>query len=900
MDMFPASPEKGRVYEVSVESKNALHRVATLTALFGSILFLLPILGSYRSGGSLWPGFMLTGDIRMLWFPHFVEGYHRFWQGSIFGVDFLTHGGSSNFGLRANVMAIYPPFLLTYLILPIDNVRVAGAAFCAMHVIHVYVGLYFSVMLARRFLGLGLGSSVLFAGLYILSYQAGLYVAFTPFFFQLTLVPLLAYTLCQLLYARRWTSSVAGSAIVVLYFLTSYGPTMAAGFCTAVLICLHVLYLEMKLEFDFRSSLRRLALPGLAIGLALLIALPFYLGQGSFFALVPGAPKSLSFIAHGDSFNGRDLFAALSSSVLGASPFEGRMYFGLVPVFVLVIGLTLIALNIEQAPRRIISTLAFSLGLFLFVLLISLGQDTIASDTFFYTAPMLGQMHLYQRFLMFGQLFLSLSVASAAGYIVDVATARQRAFIFTGGLLSWFVVSFWLFASESPPKFIIANQLIAEVLLLFSAMATLALGRSQFAVAMIALPVLTSTLFPWYSLQRIFGKKEISQTHISYSRDQASRIAAALNVDGKVLPKVLNLSDDIDSFLPYNYGWLISRDFKFMNFSGYEQHLATENDYHQMMGGWYGRFNRNWILRTGADFVVWNAPSAWKLNQITIDTVTLGPTMHLGNGLMAARLKYVEAPSIGQKSVLLSFPEADPSAWRASTIDGWRLEGGRMQKTKEGLLHHFAVNLWPVKGATYEVSFDLIGSTKGHVIIAFGGVSGLPVPGNQQGRIAHRYTVTGAGDLWFTGSPDFDGAVTNIVVREIADLPTDEWRPVFDNGMLRLEAGSKNAALTDFRTNWSTRLSATIKGTEPSRLVYLLWANYFMLPYVDGQAVSWVKKGGWPAYLEIPAGTHFFELRFVSGWVRALYIGSLAYFLIAGWVLFVFWRNRRTFYDRIP
>jgi hypothetical protein len=228
-----------------------------------------------------------------------------------------------------------------------------------MHVIHVYVGLYYSVLLGRRFLGLGLGSSVLFAGLYILSYQAGTYIAFTPFFFQLTLVPLLAYTLCHLLYARRWTSAVVGSMVVLLYMLTSYGPTMAAGFGAAALLCLHVLYQELQPQFELRDAWRRLALPGLAIGLALLIAVPFYLGQGSFFAHASGSPKSLSFIAHGDTFNGRDLFAALSSSVLGASQVEGRMYFGLVPVLVLVIGLSLIALNISQVPRRMIATLAW-------------------------------------------------------------------------------------------------------------------------------------------------------------------------------------------------------------------------------------------------------------------------------------------------------------------------------------------------------------------------------------------------------------------------------------------------------------------------------------------------------------------------------------------------------------
>lgn len=900
MDMFPTRPKTDCFYQTPAKADKAVKRVATLTAILGTILFLLPILGSFRSGSAAWPGFMLTGDIRMLWFPHFVEGYHRFWEGGIFGTDFLTHAGSGNFAFRANVMPIYPPFLLSYLLLPIDKLRVAGAAFCAVHVIHVYVGLYFSVMLGRCFLGLGLGSSVLFACLYNLSYQAGIYVPFTPFFFQLTLVPLLAYTFCHLLHAQRWTSGALGSMVIVLYVLTSYGPTMAGGFAAAILICLHVLYQEMQTKFDWRSMLQRLTMPGLAIGLALLIALPFYLGQASFFVHAPGSPKSLAFIAHGDTFNGRDLLAALASGIQRTSLVEGRLFFGLVPTIVLAIGLLLIALNITVAPRRIVGSLGFSLGLFLFLVFISLGEDTIASDMFFYTAPMLGQMHLYQRYLMFGQLFMSFSVAIAAGYIIDVATARQRAWILGIGAVSWLVVSLWLSATEIPPKFVIPNQLIAEMFLLLSALAIMAVGRTQFAIAMIALPVLTSTLLPWYNLQRIYGKRDIWQTHMSYSREDQNRIAAMFLTDGKALPKVLNIADDIDSYLPYNYSWLISSQFKFMNYSGYELHLATQNDYLGMMGSWYGRFNRHWVLRTGADFVVWNEPSAWKLKHITTDTVTLGQTMHLGNGLMAARLQYIEPPRIGQKTVLLSFPESDPSMWQTPTIDGWRFEDGQMKKTADGHLNHFAIIVWLREGATYEVSFDLVGSTKGNIFVALGSKSGPPIPGNQPGRISQSYKVAAAGALWFTGTPDFDGAVTNIVVKETTEIPTDNWKPVFDNGMLRLESGSSNAALTDFRTNWSTSVSAAIESAEPSRLVYLLWANHFMRPFIDGQPVTWVKKGGWPAYVDVPAGTHRVEVRFISGWVRALYIGSLLYSAALAFAALTLWRKRKTIRNGEP
>ena len=115
--------------------------VALVTALVGTIAYYLPLLGALQPGHAHWPGFMLTGDQRMAYFPSFVEGYRRFWHGGLLGIDFLTDDGASVFAYRPNLMPFYPPFLLAYLLVDCSELRAGMLAYLTVHVLHQFVGL---------------------------------------------------------------------------------------------------------------------------------------------------------------------------------------------------------------------------------------------------------------------------------------------------------------------------------------------------------------------------------------------------------------------------------------------------------------------------------------------------------------------------------------------------------------------------------------------------------------------------------------------------------------------------------------------------------------------------------------------------------------------------------------
>ena len=849
------------------------HLFALVVALVASFCFFLPTLASLRSDSSGWPSFMLTGDIRMAWFPQFVQSYHRFWKGGIFGMDFLTHGGASSFGFRANMLPIYPPYLLSFLVFDISKIRTAGMVFAGLHVLHIFAAAYFCVLLGRRFLALSLGGCVLFAFLYAISFQTAAYVAFTPWLFQIALVPVVAYVLCTLIYARTWVAPVLASAVVVTYALTNYAPTMLAGLAIAVAIALFVFHSRLGLG-NWRAFPRRaLVFPIAALLLGLVVVLPYYAAQLDYFSLTvaAGAPKSLKAIAHDDTLSPTSVITGLSQYMMGAPAVEGRFHWGLVPFLILVAGLAHAAAAPPAQTTHSRSVFAFTLPIHLGLMLITFGVGTILADAFYYGVPVLGTMHIYQRYLMFGQILIALAAATSADMFVSQATPRARVVMFTAGFVIWLGSSLALVWFTDAYKLVVVERILPELLLAFAAATALAIGRGPLAVAGLALLMLPANLVPVFDMQRTYGQKAIWSQMMNYEPATMSALASTLQVGGKVLPKVLNLTDDVDSFLPHNQSWLVPGRLRYMNFTGYEPHLAMDRAYFDMMGGWYGRFNREWVLRTGVDFAVWTEATRWKLDQLAVDTVSLGPTTALRPGLFLTRLIYRDAPRIGQDASLLSYLVTNQPTWRPFAMDGWKVETGHFVKTP-GTHNHIGILLRQRPGTVYDISVDVVRSSKGSVTLAFGSAASPPISGAEPGRHTRRFTVDGSGDLWITGTPDFDGALTNLVVREARDNLPARLDPVFDNGVVRVEGAAGQVDIRRASTDYSQNVRVDLSSKEATRVVYLLWANRYMVPYLDGQRARWTQIGNWPAFVEVPPGDHRLEFRFRSAWTRILFI----------------------------
>ena len=135
-------------------------QLAGITAAIGTLAFYLPLVAALQSGNAHWPAFMLTHDQQIAYFPAFVEGYRRFWHGGLPGLDFFTEDGASIFAYRPNFSPFYPPYLLAYLLVDCSNLRTGMLAFVAIHVVHQFIGMYFTAVFVCRYLLLPGGAAV--------------------------------------------------------------------------------------------------------------------------------------------------------------------------------------------------------------------------------------------------------------------------------------------------------------------------------------------------------------------------------------------------------------------------------------------------------------------------------------------------------------------------------------------------------------------------------------------------------------------------------------------------------------------------------------------------------------------------------------------------------------------
>ena len=484
-----------------------LHRVACFTALAGTLLFFLPVLGAFRPATTGWPGYLSGSDTLIFYFPSFMAGYFRFWGGGISGIDFATNGGASVFALRANMMPFYPPYILSYLIFDISNYVQAAVAYTLIQAAHLFACLYFCVLLGRRYLGLSSAASVLFATLYGLTFLSAVYFSFATFFFQMTLVPVMAYAFCRLLFARRLIAAILVSPLIVTHFLTNYAPTMGASLFTAMLICFYVWFTRLRTQI--RRPVRQLYFPMLSIAIAIAVTLPYYIGQIGYFKKSVTTGGGLVEVAISLAFTGRDLFSAISQSIkIGMSPTEGRLVWGLIPIAIWLIGLAVLVTIRPTVSKRFFNLIAFGLAIYLSVLAITMGPSLPGADIFYYGVPIFGSMHVYQRFLLFAQIFLALSIAALSTVIVTHLSQYAR--------LSLFIVSTVIYLSltvvislapDSIDVIVSRHSFMIELFMLLIAVSLICLGRTQAVLVPIAVMCAILGTGPVYDVQKNFGRQ---------------------------------------------------------------------------------------------------------------------------------------------------------------------------------------------------------------------------------------------------------------------------------------------------------------------------------------------------------------------------------------------------------
>ena len=631
-----------------VKNNEALHRVAWAIIL-PAIIF-MPYLVTKN------PHFLFFADNAILYFPQFIEGYYLANNGNLAGIDFLTNNGASAYFLRPNIPAFYPPYQVVYYLFHFDTIGGLARAFVFILYLHSVLTVYFCTRIGQRYFNMDIAASLLLAVLYFGAIARFSY--FLPiFYFVASLFPFLLYYALRSVEEKAWWRVVLYSLPYTTTFLSGYLPLAVNAVMIALLFV--VAYLWMKPVENKKPNAQQFIRLFVPFGLACLIILPLYIAMLRYNTLVPSLPDGVWQAAHDKAYQSRDIWTLISPGFLGSRPSSESPHvtLGLVSVLLLVLAFT-------QRHKLAMSSMASelicaSILIFSFYLLLAFGQLTGLPDLFYFLVPGLGKMHYYGRYLLVVSFFFYLAVAITFTHLVKIRDDLPIGKWLTGVCVVMFVVQGYIQFGASQANSQLSPQILVMELLMF-ALVLLALSSKQTfyayggAIGMSFFIHAANFNFPVNTFSSSIPPPYINTVSNSLERQDLLHKYFRRYSD-KQLIKYVDVSTSIEKLngVGSNYPWIVQKSIKLSNYMGYELNTSVDRDYINRFP-YYGTVNFPWLLRTGADFIIYEQGSSNYAVEIMDWVDHTVPELELGYGYKVAKLldgsgklNYIPAKNIG-------------------------------------------------------------------------------------------------------------------------------------------------------------------------------------------------------------------------------------------------------------
>jgi hypothetical protein len=384
-------------------------------AIAFSVAFFFPSLDS----GSRNAGYLYTGDNAGFYVPTLFKIHDLLRSLNFAAIDYSLYNGSSDFFLSPNYYTFHPFILIYSFLYPVshDNVLTLGQLTVLMMFVHVIAGMYFSTKLFHYLLqGQNHWISVLGGAVFTFGINNIFYSLGEPeFLFTVTPLPWAIYASigCSQSPSRR--RIILASVPIVLILVGGYIPV--GGATLALGTVLTAAFILIDSERDDRRVMRLMSglLPfavGTAASFAYIIALFLYSKE------TPGhAATSLYYAAQQYSEAPTNILNVVSPSIFLGQVHEFTVVFGVLPLIIFVLFV------FTKAPRGVgspaLTKMKLMLALYGMTVLAIYGSYSAVSNLVYYFLPLVGRMHIYQRFLLPDQLLL-------AGTIVIAASAIER------------------------------------------------------------------------------------------------------------------------------------------------------------------------------------------------------------------------------------------------------------------------------------------------------------------------------------------------------------------------------------------------------------------------------------------------------------------------------------------
>ncbi|OGC03094.1 hypothetical protein A3H38_04310 [candidate division WOR-1 bacterium RIFCSPLOWO2_02_FULL_46_20] len=587
------------------------------------------------------PQFLFFGDTANLYFPQFVEGYYMALNGALSGIDFLTNNGASAYFLRPNIPAFYPPYQIAYHLFQFETIGGLARAFVFILYLHSVLTVYFCMRLGRKYFQLDNPTSLLFAIFYFGAIARLSY--FLPiFYFVAALFPLLLYSAFRSVEEKTWWRISLLTFPYVMIFLAGYLPLAINAVMLSLLFAASYLWSNRtETGKPFSQQLIRLFVP---FGLASLVVFPIYLAMLLYNKLVPGLPGGVWQAAHEHAYQSRDIFALISPAFMSSRPDSEwpHVILGLISVLLLVLAFTQRnKLGLTTFASKIIG---ISLLIFSFYLLLAFGQATGLPDIFYFAAPGLGKMHYYGRYLLVASFFFFLAVAISFKHLVQIQADLPIGRWLTAICVAMIAVQGYIQFGIAQPVFQLSPQILVIDLLMFGmVLVSLSTKQSFYAyTAVISLSFFIQAAnfnFPVNSFSSSIPPPYINTLSNSFDRQELLHKYFKQYSDKRLI-KYADLSSSVEKLngVGTNYPWMVQDSIKLSNYMGYELNTSVDRDYIGRFP-YYGRVNFPWLLRTGAEFIIYEPASNTYSVEIRDWVDHAVPELDIGYGYKVAKLR---------------------------------------------------------------------------------------------------------------------------------------------------------------------------------------------------------------------------------------------------------------------
>lgn len=422
-------------------------------------------------------GILFSGDTLGYYWPMIIKTHSLFAIHKFSAIDFSLFNGSSEFFLNANFFYFHPLLVAFGLLVPFGEncITYAGQFLVFLLFAHSFLSIYCLTKICRVYLGFCTSLSLLGGIFYTFSVYMVNSLNQPPFLLCATMTPCITYAVLKATDSGRLNDLLFASLPVFICLLGGYLPLAAMCIAISLLFYILIIYNNEK-KFDIQR-ITRLLVPYLIAGF---FFLPYALAVKVFHQnTTSDSVISLFYSAHQLADIPANFINILSNRLgLSTKTNEFTVSLGLIPVWVLAMWLF-----DSKDKNKIISIktgfVSACLIIPIFICLSTFGDFSPLSDILYYFVPILGKMHIYQRYYLPAFIFITIVVLFAMCSVIESRNTFLKKVGFLLSLIFLIVITYSNLTSFKIVGININGFLVMEALCLFFFCLLLLVGHKK-------------------------------------------------------------------------------------------------------------------------------------------------------------------------------------------------------------------------------------------------------------------------------------------------------------------------------------------------------------------------------------------------------------------------------------